>query len=321
MSTQPNNPLDSFQFVRIGKVRSLIDRLSDAASPSTVQRTLSATKSSLTALVDSSSLDPQDPPNHTPVTVNLPSLLSAPALPGTTTLSPSLGLSGALISSPLASSSVVTSQPKKSKQIPSSSLKQKALLDRLSESRPSPPVSKSALPDMINASVPTSLPASTASLSHAQITHSPRSSAVFTGTAPASPIRISSAITSPSTRTSAAADDYYTKLTSLANEKALWDEVAIIRTRFEEEHTELQQRHEETVRAAERQKEQMDKVLHLANSMFDKFAKLREFQEPRWKEERLQAEMALQAAQRAVVAVTPPKSESRMTSPMAPSLA
>ncbi|CAL1706854.1 unnamed protein product [Somion occarium] len=88
------------------------------------------------------------------------------------------------------------------------------------------------------------------------------------------------------------ADDLYAKLASLANERTAWDDIRHHFQRCRDEREELLRRHDETVRAAQREKEQADRVLDAAEAAFKLVESLRDKQEQRWEQEKLLAERA-----------------------------
>ncbi|KAK7692783.1 hypothetical protein QCA50_004416 [Cerrena zonata] len=88
------------------------------------------------------------------------------------------------------------------------------------------------------------------------------------------------------------AEDLYAKLASLAGERTAWDDIKHHLQRCRDEREELLRRHEETVRAAQREKDQADRVLAAAETAFKLVESLRDKQEQRWDQEKVLAERA-----------------------------
>ena len=74
-------------------------------------------------------------------------------------------------------------------------------------------------------------------------------------------------------------------LSDLAKERAEWDELFTLRQRYRDDHQELIRRHEDTLHAAHREKEQADRVVAAAESAFGIIDRLRARQEQRWVDE------------------------------------
>ncbi|KAL4246008.1 hypothetical protein ABKN59_008829 [Abortiporus biennis] len=90
--------------------------------------------------------------------------------------------------------------------------------------------------------------------------------------------------------------DWYTTLGDLAKERAAWDEIRILRQRYRDEYQEFQRRHDETVRMAQREKDQADRVVAAVESVFDILDSLIVKQEPRWRKESAMAELAISSS-------------------------
>lgn len=121
------------------------------------------------------------------------------------------------------------------------------------------------------------------------------------------------------------ADVLYTKLASLAGERTAWDDIKHHFQRCREEREELLRRHEDVMRAAQRGKEQADRVLSAAEAAFQLVESLRDKQEQRWEQEKVLVERAyaetlrLQQEQNSLKAVSPRTSpSSSIAQPTAP---
>ncbi|OCH92295.1 hypothetical protein OBBRIDRAFT_791407 [Obba rivulosa] len=105
--------------------------------------------------------------------------------------------------------------------------------------------------------------------------------------------------TSPAPHTSAPASaDLYALLSQLAQEQADWSEIRALRERCREEHQELLARSEETIRVAQREKDQAIRVVSITDSAFEKLESLRAKQEHRLVLEKEKVERMLAEAQR-----------------------
>ncbi|KAI0958623.1 hypothetical protein AcV7_004389 [Taiwanofungus camphoratus] len=92
--------------------------------------------------------------------------------------------------------------------------------------------------------------------------------------------------------------DFFQLFARVDQEEAEWNEIRALRERYQEEHNELLLRHEETIRAAQREKEQATKAFYTVQTAFDKMESLRLREQERWTVERQRAKDAAEEAQR-----------------------
>jgi hypothetical protein len=91
------------------------------------------------------------------------------------------------------------------------------------------------------------------------------------------------------------AADLYRYIAELSNERIELQETRFARQRVADEHREYVRRHVEAQTAAEREKEQMAKLVSSVQDALDKMARVRERQERRWTEESARIQKAVKA--------------------------